>query len=79
MVYLSSYFSHAYVRWTLGAYYGLSLVDQSFPGDHVTGIFSFLSFYELYIMGCMLLGVLWSGSGRGRSVTMTTRLLRGWD
>ena len=50
MVYLSSYCSHAYVRWTLGAYYGLSLVDQSFPGDHVTGIFFFLVFF----MSCIL-------------------------
>lgn len=31
-------------RWILTEYYGLSAVDLSSPGDHVTCIFSFLSF-----------------------------------
>ncbi len=45
----------------------------------MTSIFSFLSFEELYIMGCMLLLLEYYGLAgvQGGGVTMTTGLLRG--
>lgn len=57
---LTSWCSHAHARWTLTGYYGLSSVDLSFPGDHVTGIFSFLVFLGVVYYGMYAAGVLWS-------------------